>query len=132
MMIKLWKKYKLYRKLKKARFIYFGDIKFDLENGCFHESKLDKAQGFEFVVEYTNRIRYFTKIWAEIYFTNKNNIVRYNCYLGKYYDLDSAMEKYNVFCNFLKNQYMQSLNQYQSLKYDYEIERFFKKRKTYS
>lgn len=120
-MIKLWKKYKLYRKLSKARFIYFGDIKFDLENGCFHESKLDKAQGFEFVVQYTDRVRYFTKIWAEVFFINKNNIIQHRYYLGKYYNENIAIETYNLFCDFLKTKYTESLDQYQNLKYNYDI-----------
>ncbi len=124
MIKQLWKKYKtkkeLKKKLKKARFVYFGNIEFDLENGCFHKSELDKTYGMELMAPYADRVTYFTKIWAEIYFNNENNIVRYNYYLGKYYDSNSAIEKYNVFCNFLKNQYMQSLNNYESLKKEYE------------
>ena len=117
----LWDKYKLHRKLQKARFVYFGDIKFDLENGSFYECKLDKAQGFEFIVEYGDEIRYFTEVWAEVFFINQNNITRHQYYLGKYYNENIAIDKYNFFCDFLKTKHAKALAQYQSLKHNYDI-----------
>lgn len=118
MIFKLWKKYKHYRKLQKARFVYFGDIKLDLEDGVFNQSRLDTTQGFEYIVEDADRVRYFTEIWAEIFFINQNNITRHQYYLGKYYDKDIAIDKYNLFCDFLANEYKKALNQYKVYKND--------------